>query len=352
MGIILFAFAAAISGAISRFLFRVPAMLDSPGVRSLHSSPTPRTGGIGIMVAVLIVGSGAFVVAGEEFGRNSSWWLLIALSLAFTFSLWDDSRSLSAATRLLLQAIVAILVVASGRILSSLPVPMLGEFDLGWIALPFTVLFVMWFMNLYNFMDGMDGFAGGMGLAGFGFLALIGHFGDDMHVFLFCLVLSGASLGFLVYNFPPAKIFMGDAGSISLGLAASGVSILGTQRGTWDIWVPLLVFSPFIVDATVTLFFRLFRGERVWEAHRCHFYQSLVLAGWGHRKTVSAEYLLMLACGASGVYYHFAAPAARLAVLCGWFLAYLVLIVLVTRIQRRSGRESLATREAMRTSSP
>jgi UDP-N-acetylmuramyl pentapeptide phosphotransferase/UDP-N-acetylglucosamine-1-phosphate transferase len=129
---------------------------------------------------------------------------------------------------------------------------------------------------------------------------------------------------------------MGDAGSIMLGFLAGSLSVVGVHQGLFDLWVPVLIFSPFIVDATVTLLRRLFRGEKIWRAHREHYYQRLVLAGWSHRKTVLAEYCLMIFCGLSAVAYIRARELTRLAILLTWILIYIALILAVRRVERRS----------------
>ena len=129
---------------------------------------------------------------------------------------------------------------------------------------------------------------------------------------------------------------MGDVGSVPMGFLAAALTVMGVHDGVFDIWVPLLIFSPFIVDATVTLFRRLLRGERVWHAHREHYYQRLVLAGWGHPRTVLAEYLLMLACGFSAVAYTQTGEPWRLAILLWWVAAYAVLAWGVRQVESRA----------------
>jgi len=114
------------------------------------------------------------------------------------------------------------------------------------------------------------------------------------------------------------------------------LSLHGVTDGLADLWAPVLIFSPFIVDATVTLIRRLLRGEKVWQAHREHYYQRLVLAGWGHRKTVLAEYLLMLACGISAVGYVQVSESWRLAILLGWMVLYAALMWGVCRAERQA----------------
>jgi UDP-N-acetylmuramyl pentapeptide phosphotransferase/UDP-N-acetylglucosamine-1-phosphate transferase len=148
------------------------------------------------------------------------------------------------------------------------------------------------------------------------------------------MAVAGVS-GFLVFNWPPARIFMGDVGSTFLGFLAGVLSVRGVRDGLFDFWVPVLVFSPFIVDATLTLLRRLFRGERIWQAHREHYYQRLVLLGWSHRKTVLAEYVLMLACGGSAVFYQQAGPRLRLLVLLSWVIIYTALGLGIRLLEQR-----------------
>jgi len=195
------------------------------------------------------------------------------------------------------------------------------------------LLFVTWAINLYNFMDGMDGFAGGMAVIGFSTLAWLGRVDEPfMNV---CLIVAAANAGFLIHNFPPAKIFMGDTGSTALGFLVAACSLWGSKSGLFPFWVAILVFSPFIVDATATLLRRLLRGERVWEAHRTHYYQRLVLLGWGHRRTVLAEYGLMLACAGSAVVAVHLPPAGQWVLIVGWIVIYSFLMWGVGRLERR-----------------
>ncbi len=147
--------------------------------------------------------------------------------------------------------------------------------------------------------------------------------------------MAAASAGFLVHNFPPAKIFMGDTGSTTLGFLAAACILWGSKSGLFPFWVAILVFSPFIVDATVTLLRRLLRGEKIWEAHRTHYYQRLVLLGWGHRWTVLAEYVLMLACAGSAALAVHLSPAGQVALAVGWILVYGLLMWGVGRLERR-----------------
>jgi UDP-N-acetylmuramyl pentapeptide phosphotransferase/UDP-N-acetylglucosamine-1-phosphate transferase len=170
------------------------------------------------------------------------------------------------------------------------------------LKLVLLVLAVAWITNLYNFMDGSDGLAAGMSVIGFGTYALAATLGGDVSLSVLSLALAAASAGFLVFNFHPAKIFLGDVGSIPLGFLAAALGIVGWRNDLWPLWFPVLAFGPFIGDATLTFVKRLVRGERVWHAHRDHYYQRMVRMGLGHRGTACVAYAAMLLCAAAALY--------------------------------------------------
>jgi len=313
------------------------AFLDHPNERSLHTKPVPRTGGMAIMVGYLVGLAGAFLWFPQDFIYDEMVVGILGgmLGIAF-FSFWDDRFGLPAISRFALHAVVGVGVIFFGGLLiQDLNFPFLGELSFGWLAVPLTLLFLMWMTNLYNFMDGMDGFAGGMTVIGFSVLAYLGWVDGHQGIFVISLLMAVSAMGFLIWNFPPAKIFMGDAGSTAIGFLAGGLAIIGVHDGLFDLWVPVLIFSPFIVDATITLFQRLLRKEKVWRAHREHYYQRLVLAGWSHRKTVMVEYGLMVVCGASGILYNHLNEMNRLILLILWVVIYTILALSVRMIEAR-----------------
>jgi UDP-GlcNAc:undecaprenyl-phosphate/decaprenyl-phosphate GlcNAc-1-phosphate transferase len=164
------------------------------------------------------------------------------------------------------------------------------------------LLFTVWMTNLYNFMDGSDGLAGGMAVFGFSMYGIAALMGDNQILAMLDFSIVAAALGFLCYNFPPARVFMGDAGSIPLGFLAAAMGLWGWQQGIWPEWFPVLVFSPFVVDASATLVKRLLRGAKVTEAHREHYYQRAIQMGWGHRNVALIEYIMMLGVGISALW--------------------------------------------------
>lgn len=321
------------------------SILAQPNERTLHSMPTPQTGGLAIILSVvvaLIAAASVLVIAQPSKPvlpkglASGSVWIVASMLLIFVVSFIDDCVGLPAALRLGVQAVSASIIIGGvGLTLSSIPVPGGPNISLGIAAIPVSVLVLLWMANLYNFMDGMDGFAGGMTLFGFGFLAYFGWQAHFPVMLIIATFVAMGALGFLIHNFPPARIFMGDAGSITLGFLAGTLMILGVRDGIFELWVPIMIFSPFIIDATVTLIRRALRRKRIWEGHREHYYQRLVLSGWSHRRTVLAEYGLMIACGGLAVLYHHSTDKVRLVILGIWASIFLVWGILVHRLEQK-----------------
>jgi len=271
-------------------------VLDQPNERSLHARPVPRTGGLAIMAGVAIgwwVGHPGFAVA-----------LTLAAALA-ALSLLDDVYGLPTALRLGVHLGAAAVLVA---------------FELrfpGWALSIVFVLALAWYANLYNFMDGSDGLAGGMALIGFGAYAVAAQLAGAQPLAEVCAMLAAGAAAFLTRNFPPARIFLGDVGSVPLGFLAGALGLVGWNDRLWPLWFPLLVFAPFACDATLTLLRRLARRERAWQAHRDHYYQRLVRMGFGHRGTALIEYAAMLGCAIAAVLAREAALTVQAATLAG-----------------------------------
>ncbi len=336
--VILFLLAGLVSAGITALLLSTPLgrhLLDHPNERSLHDVPTPRIGGIGICIGGLL----AFVAAplhGVTLPPSLPY-LAGGMLIVLVVSLVDDIRSLSAALRMPVHFLAAGLLTAGGLSLETLRI---GDLQ---FALPvtlgaaFSLLYIVWMTNLYNFMDGMDGFAGGMSVIGFGALALLAAAGGSTVIATISIAIAGAALGFLVFNFPPARTFMGDVGASTLGFLAAGISLWADREQVVPLWISVLIFSPFIADATVTLVRRALNREPVWRAHRSHYYQRLVRLGWGHRKTVVAEYLLMVACGVSAVAAARMDAAGQWIMLAFWMLAYGALILSIHRLEAKKG---------------
>lgn len=294
---------------------------DHPNERSLHATPTPRLGGLGVLAGALpfaaLAADGPLAVA-----------LACAVALALV-SFLDDLRSLPIEVRLPAHAVASLTVV--------LAIGSIGRWT--WVEAAVAVAAITWMANLYNFMDGADGLAGGMAVIGFAALALAAHAAGHAPLALASLAIASAAAGFLVHNLPPARVFLGDCGSVPLGFLAGSLGAYGVAVAAWPAWLPLLVFSPFIVDATVTLGRRLARREPVWKAHRSHCYQRLVLAGWSRARLVGAAYALMLAAAASALWALREGSATRYAIILAWLAVYsLLLLFLEWRLRANAAR--------------
>ena len=298
-------------------------IVDRPNERSLHRVPTPRVGGIALMAGI----AAGWIMAGSAI----TWPLFAATGLLIALSLVDDWHGLPIVIRLAVQALVA-----AGYLLFEVPeLKALAALLVAWLAM-------LWMINLYNFMDGSDGLAGGMALFGFGAYGLAAWLGGNQTLALLSLCVSAAAVGFLIFNFHPAKVFMGDAGSIPLGFLAAALGLAGIVQGVWPMWFPAAVFAPFIVDATVTLFRRLMQGEKIWRAHRTHYYQRLVQMGWGHRGTALVEYALMGLTGMSAVLAVSQPVRTQGVMLATLGLVYFILMIWIDRswanfVKRGSG---------------
>jgi UDP-GlcNAc:undecaprenyl-phosphate/decaprenyl-phosphate GlcNAc-1-phosphate transferase len=312
-----------LSGALVWLLLRFRIALDAPNARSLHYSPTPRVGGLGLLAGAVL---GMAVSIGFELPV-----IWIALGLA-VLSLIDDRGHLPVAVRLfghLLAAAIFVALFRDGIHLALLPLLALG---------------IAWVTNLYNFMDGADGLAGGMTMIGFCAYTIVAGLQGHNEIGVMSLAVAAAAGGFLVFNYPPARIFMGDVGSIPIGFLAATIGLQGWHEGAWPLIFPVVVFAPFAVDSTVTLLRRFVHGKRVWKAHREHYYQRLILSGWTHRRAALAAYALMLGCAASGVYMVFASMAGKVAVVAAIAVLFVVLMAMIDRLSGLSQCEKSVTR--------
>ncbi len=274
-------------------LLRRREILDHPNERSSHTAPIPRGGGVAVVGSVLFAW---LILAWEGLAPEG----LIAISVGaglLAIVCWvDDLRGLSPILRLMAQAAV----VTIGVLVLWQP----HEPLLGWLV-PLACLAVIglvwvWWVNLFNFMDGIDAIAGSEAAAiGVG-LVLFGTFGAGADPVMASLAAAivGGSIGFLIWNWSPARIFLGDVGSVPLGYLL-GFLLLGlAARGFWKIALILPLY--FLADATITLARRLLRRERVWQAHREHFYQLAIRRGLGHAAVVKrmiAADVILIGCG-------------------------------------------------------
>ncbi|BBK41072.1 glycosyl transferase [Allostella vacuolata] len=304
------------TGRVTGWLRR-RAILDRPNDRSSHAVPTPRGGGLGLLPPLLA----GWLLLALLLGPDRLMLGMAAGALLLALVSWRDDRGgLPVRVRLLVQLAAVVPMVLL------LPGPVAQGWLPGWLDGVLAALAWIWFVNLYNFMDGIDGISGVETVAVGGGLAILSLLVGPADEAGFGLLLAAAAAGFLAWNWHPARVFLGDVGSVPLGYLAGGLLLALAGAGHWAAALILPLY--YLADATLTLLRRLVRGEAVWRAHREHFYQRAVQGGLSHAAValrVAAADLLLVGCAV----WSLAAPWPALA------LAALVTVALLVELGRR-----------------
>jgi glycosyltransferase WbpL len=277
--IIIVCISAGLTGLI-RYYSIEKNLYDIPNQRSSHEIPKPKGGGISIVL--IVIGSIILLLLSKKINLDISISLLVGLTIVSITALIDDLFNLSALIRAVFYVIASFI---SLYLIDGLTVLSINNysFNIGSLGLLLGVIFIVWLTNLYNFMDGTDSFAGIQTICVAIFMGSILFLSSNLYlgVVFFCLI--AATVGFLYWNWPPAKIFMGDVGSCSIGFLFGLMSIYTEQKETISITVWLIALAPFISDATFTLLKRILNGEKWYKAHNTHAYQRLYQRGISHR---------------------------------------------------------------------
>jgi Fuc2NAc and GlcNAc transferase len=282
--------AAALLTGVVRDLVLRRGLLDVPNARSSHVVPTARGGGVAIVAVVMTVAALSLRIAGADLYLALG--LLLGGALVAGIGFLDDRGHVPAPLRLMVH------FVALGGALAAiggLPAVTWGDgrVDLGLAGDVLACVACVWFLNLFNFMDGIDGIAAAeSAFIAFAAAWLAGSTGAPAALVTLWLVAGAASLGFLAWNWPPARIFMGDVGSGFLGFVLPLLLVYSTGHSGLNLWTALILGAPFVADATVTLVARIARGERWYSAHRSHAYQWLSRR-WGSHARVTGLFILV-----------------------------------------------------------
>jgi UDP-N-acetylmuramyl pentapeptide phosphotransferase/UDP-N-acetylglucosamine-1-phosphate transferase len=325
------------------------SIIDRPNQRSSHSRPTPRGGGIAIMLVLLLV------VAGDGGLRRGQpavlATLLSAAALLAVVSFVDDLRSLPARLRFGCHGLAAVATLVVLKVTGLRLVVDSGGFPWPAMALVWLLgfLWIVGYTNAFNFMDGINGLAAGQAIVtGFG-MALLGLVASAQWSVvsppvLLSLVIAGAALGFMPHNFPKARIFMGDVGSASVGFLLAALVLWIARDYGWWLLIPLgLLHANFVLDTGVTLARRILRGERWHEAHREHFYQRLIRSGKSHPFVTGLEMTLEgVVLGLMVLYLHASVPV-RVGLIALVILVWLVFFAYCERLFLRSNFEQKLT---------
>lgn len=315
-------------------------ILDHPNGRSSHDRPVPRCGGVAIVVTVYLgLAMALFFGAGIQIPSSHAVGFAVAAAAVAGIGLLDDLGRLGTAGKLAGQTVAAAILAGSGVILDTIWLPGAGVVALGWLAYPVTVLWVVWLTNIFNFMDGLDGLAAGVAAVACLFLAAVALGGGAGFVAIFALTLMSACIGFLLFNRPPARIFMGDVGSQFIGFSLAAMAVIAAQNEPARVSflvVPLLMFH-FLFDTGFTFLRRLAAGENVTKAHRAHLYQLMNRLGFSHGQVALLHAVLGVFQGLAALYMTTLAPSQRPLVFIPFLVVELVYLAAVLGAARRKG---------------
>ena len=328
---------ALLSAAAVRLMIAWP-ILDHPNARSSHVRPTPRGGGVGVVLA--FVAGMAVLYAGADFARlpPPQFMGVIGAAVAIALvSLWDDVSDLRFSVKLAAQAVAALVAIGSGLVLERVALPVWGEVPLGWVGVALTLFWIVGCTNAINFMDGLDGLVGGSVFLAAVILCVIAAEEGGWFVYAASLFLAAGLAGFLPFNLHPARIFMGDVGSQFLGFVMAVLAVAAARFDAAQISfliVPLLLFG-LLFDAAFTLLRRALAGERVAAAHRTHLYQMAQRSGMGVRAVAAVHWGFvafhgLLAWG----FLHLPAGTKPVVVLPALAVQAAWLLVVVRRVRR------------------
>ena len=311
-------------------------MLDTPNERTLHKGSIPRGGGV-VIVALLMA---ALLVMAVQSGRYAALGGMAILVSAWAILSWrDDQTDLSARLRLCFQLLFALLTILAFGYVTHI------EYASGlfvslslWGAL-LTFIGIIWMANLYNFMDGMDGLASSQTIVAAITLAFWFWQAGDIPLATVCLILASATYGFILWNWQPAKVFLGDVGSVSIGAFFATLIVYANTRYAIPVLSLVALFGVFVFDASITILLRAARGDKIWLPHRSHYYQRMAALGYPHARIVIVQIVLMLCCSilaTISVIDH-----AKLSTVIGVELIILLLAAIVITIVERLAEQTV-----------
>lgn len=336
--VLVFATAAVLTRAMMRL-----GISDVPNSRSNHDRPMPNSGGAAI-AAAFAAGAGAFywlplsTPGADVFPDTFVAFTALAAAVAAAGFL-DDLFAVAPVSKLLAQCAAAALFAVYIAHIETIFMPGLGWMSLGLWGYGLTVLWIVFFMNAFNFMDGINGIAGGAAVIAAVFLGIIAAGENAGFVVILCLCLGPAVMGFLMFNFPRGRIFMGDSGSQFIGFVLASLAVFGQSAGGGRLSVTLvpLILYPFIFDVVVTLFYRAVRRRNVLDAHREHLYQIATKLGAGQVQVALAYFVLIALGGGLAVGAQAAGAGAGLLIAAAAFPAYCIAAVIIHRRGVRAG---------------
>ena len=288
-----------ISALITPFIRKLAFVLgavDNPNARRVNKKPMPTIGGLGIFIAFDI---GAFILLRNKFPTHELFSVLLASSIIILTGLIDDILELKPKQKMFGIFLAALVIYfLAGIKMNEISLPWLGNIELGWLSLPITIFWILALTNAVNLIDGLDGLATGVSMISLVTMGIVGYFflhSWQHYVPLMCIMLAACLLGFLPYNFHPAKIFLGDTGALYIGFMISILSLKGLKDVTFiSMLVPIIILGVPITDTVYAMIRRKLNKKPISEADKHHLHHQLMRMGLTHRQTVLAIYGLSL----------------------------------------------------------
>lgn len=300
-----FAVAGLVSALVTAFILKnqQDIGMDHPDARrKMHEKAVSRLGGAAIFTSLFI---GMFLALQTQGGNWQRWWpILLCNTLVFAVGFFDDLKALGARTKLVGQIGAAMMLYALGVSIDVLSNPFgEGSINLGWFSLPLTLMWLVAIPNIVNLIDGMDGLATGFGLFICLTLAMVGYVSNQPDVVYSSVVMAGALGGFLIFNFPPAKIFLGDGGAYLIGFFIASVSLLSSNKGSIiaGLLVMLVALGVPILDTLFAILRRAIRGVPIFKADAEHIHHRLILLGYSKGQALVALYAVCVALSLVGI---------------------------------------------------
>ncbi|MHA7139599.1 glycosyltransferase family 4 protein [Rossellomorea arthrocnemi] len=290
---------------------------DKPNHRKVHEKLMPRLGGLAIFIGVAV----GYLVSGLYNEKVTA--ITVGGILITILGILDDKYELSAKVKFAGQIIVALLIVSTGLTIDFISIPFIVEkFYLGWFAFPITVLWIVGITNAINLIDGLDGLAAGISSIGIATIAIMaGLAGKDL-ILLLSIIILGSTIGFLFYNFHPAKIFMGDTGALFLGYSISILSLLGLYKSVtlFSFIIPIIILGVPIFDTTFAIIRRIINKRPISAPDKSHLHHRILAMGLSHRNTVLAIYGLGILFSVSAIMLSSVTLWGSLLIIVGLFL--------------------------------
>ncbi|KPB05668.1 MraY family glycosyltransferase [Bacillus sp. CHD6a] len=312
-----FASALLVTPLVIKFAFFIGAT-DKPNVRKVHQKIMPRLGGLAIFLSVAV----GYVVAGLYDQKVTA--ITVAGIIIVITGILDDKFELSPKSKLTGQFIASLLIVMSGLTIQNIYIPFIGDVLLGYLSIPITILWIIAITNAINLIDGLDGLAAGVSAIAIATIAVMAFMNGKMLILTLSLIVLGSILGFLFYNFNPAKIFMGDTGALFLGYCISVLSLLGLYKSVtlFSFIVPILILGLPIFDTIFAILRRVANKKPISSPDKGHLHHRLISLGMSHRRAVLSMYCL-------SIFFSFVALMVSSSTIWGAIVITLILLVLL-----------------------